>query len=344
VGTTSRVEFSLAVAGLAETVEVSAQSLAVDLRSRPRLPPTSRVSGSSYIPRGRDFTDVVSQAAGAANESQAGGISIDGASGAENRFVIDGIDTTSPQVGTSAVPLRAEFLEEVQVKSAGYSAEFGGSTGGVINAITKSGANEWHGGILTDFQKRSWGGTSGRSWCDSLTANTYEYIQPNKDEETRIDPGFFFSGPILKGPDLVLRVLSARHPQHRSAPSRSRTARVQHVPAGLPRQLRHVQRDRQRRLEAALQGRGNFSPYETENPCPGRRPYVAHLPDDYLRGTKGRARALLGIGGLHPDRKLVISGRVGRFVTDRESTEVQFPGLIHNVLDGEHAGRPGAAA
>jgi outer membrane receptor protein involved in Fe transport len=86
---------------------------------------------------------VVAQAAGAANESQAGGISIDGSSGSENRFIIDGIDTTSPQVGTNAVPMRAEFMEEVQVKSAGYAAEFGGSTGGVINAITRSGTNQF---------------------------------------------------------------------------------------------------------------------------------------------------------------------------------------------------------
>ena len=90
-----------------------------------------------YIPRGRDFSDVVSQAAGATDESQAGGISIDGSSGSENRFIIDGIDTTSPQVGTNAVPMRAEFMEEVQVKSAGYAAEFGGSTGGLGGSSTR---------------------------------------------------------------------------------------------------------------------------------------------------------------------------------------------------------------
>ena len=49
--------------------------------------------------------------------------------------------------GTNAVPMRAEFMEEVQVKSAGYAAEFGGSTGGVINAITRSGTNTFSGSI-----------------------------------------------------------------------------------------------------------------------------------------------------------------------------------------------------
>ena len=41
--------------------------------------------------------------------------------------------------------LIADFVEEVQVKSSGYTAEFGGATGGVINVITKSGTNNWHG-------------------------------------------------------------------------------------------------------------------------------------------------------------------------------------------------------
>jgi hypothetical protein len=141
VGSTNTVPFELAIAGLTETIEVSGAASPVDLRSPQTATSISR-ERLELIPRGRDFTDVVAQAAGAANESQAGGISIDGSSGSENRFVIDGIDTTSPQVGTNAVPMRAEFLEEVQVKSAGYAAEFGGSTGGVINAITKSGTNE----------------------------------------------------------------------------------------------------------------------------------------------------------------------------------------------------------
>jgi hypothetical protein len=94
-----------------------------------------------FLPRGRNFTDVVTFAPGTVNDPQAGGISIDGASGLENRYIIDGIDTTDPQIGNDAIPMRAEMFEEVQVKSAGYAAEFGGSTGGVINAVTRSGAN-----------------------------------------------------------------------------------------------------------------------------------------------------------------------------------------------------------
>ena len=64
---------------------------------------------------------------------------------AENRYVIDGIETTNIVGGLSGQNLLADFVEEVQVKSTGYPAEFGGSTGGVINVLTKSGTNNSHG-------------------------------------------------------------------------------------------------------------------------------------------------------------------------------------------------------
>ncbi|HSN57240.1 MAG TPA: TonB-dependent receptor, partial [Candidatus Sulfomarinibacteraceae bacterium] len=113
-----------------------------------------------FLPRGREFTDVVTFAAGTVNDNQAGGISIDGASGLENRYIVDGLDTTDPQIGDAAIPLRAEFMEEVQVKSAGYMAEFGGAMGGVINAVTRSGGNEFHGAALLDISNNSWNGSA----------------------------------------------------------------------------------------------------------------------------------------------------------------------------------------
>src|SRR4029450_12793672 len=90
---------------------------------------------------GRDFTSLVTQAPGANTEAKLGGLSIDGASAGENRYIIDGIETTDLQQGISGKNVIADFVEEIQVKSSGYSAEFGGATGGVINVITKSGTN-----------------------------------------------------------------------------------------------------------------------------------------------------------------------------------------------------------
>ena len=87
--------------------------------------------------------------AGRQDESKSGGIQVDGASGSENRFIIDGMDTTNLQNGTSGKTMLLDFVQEVQVKSSGYNAEFGGATGGVVNVITKSGSNTFRGQLGT---------------------------------------------------------------------------------------------------------------------------------------------------------------------------------------------------
>jgi hypothetical protein len=107
------------------------------------------------IPKGRDFTSILNLAPGAQAEAKAGGqIQVDGASGSENRFIIDGMDTTALQTGVSGKQMLLDFIQEVQVKSSGYNAEFGGATGGVVSAITKSGSNKIRGSIGTYFYNR----------------------------------------------------------------------------------------------------------------------------------------------------------------------------------------------
>ena len=73
------------------------------------------------IPKGRDFTSVITTAPGTNDEARAGGLQIDGSSGSENRFIVDGMDTTNLRTGTStrrtATTVLTDFLQEVQVKS-----------------------------------------------------------------------------------------------------------------------------------------------------------------------------------------------------------------------------------
>jgi hypothetical protein len=76
-----------------------------------------------------------------------GGVSIGGSSVAENIFYINGMNITNFRtfVGGTTVPF--EFYDQVQVKTGGYQAEFGRNTGGAVIALTRSGSNEFKGGI-----------------------------------------------------------------------------------------------------------------------------------------------------------------------------------------------------
>ena len=144
LGQIKRVDLALTVSGVAESVQVSAESPLVDVRQSARAT-SIRDEQVELLPKGRDFTTLVTQAPGANTEQRLGGLSIDGASAGENRYIIDGVETTDLQNGTSGKQLIADFVEEVQVKSSGYTAEYGGATGGVVNVITKSGTNAFHG-------------------------------------------------------------------------------------------------------------------------------------------------------------------------------------------------------
>ena len=122
LGQILRVDLTLGPAGVYETVDVSAESPLIDVKQNAAGATSSRRS-SSASHRGRDFTWVVTSAPGITDETRNRGIQIDGASGADNRFMIDGVDTTNLPNGTSGKGVAPEFVEEVQVKASGYNAD-----------------------------------------------------------------------------------------------------------------------------------------------------------------------------------------------------------------------------
>ena len=69
--------------------------------------------------------------------------SLGGASVAENVYYINGMNVTNFRNGLGASSIPFEFYDQFQIKTGGYGAEFGRSTGGVVNAVTKRGSNEW---------------------------------------------------------------------------------------------------------------------------------------------------------------------------------------------------------
>jgi len=149
------INLTLAVGGVTETVQVTGESPLIDVKQSATFTTVSEAT-IDRIPKGRDFASVVSTAAGAQNESRQGGIQVDGSSGSENRFIIDGMDTTNLQTGVQGKTMLLDFIQEVQVKSSGYNAEFGGSTGGVVSAITKSGSNSIRGSVGI-YNQGDWG-------------------------------------------------------------------------------------------------------------------------------------------------------------------------------------------
>lgn len=198
LGQTITVNTSLEVGGLTDTVQVTSEVPLIDVKSNSAFVNVTK-EVIETLPKGRDFTSIVRLAPGANPESKAGGIQIDGASGAENRFYVDGVDSTNLRTGVSGKDLVVDFVEEVQVKSSGYSAEFRGATGGTISVVTKSGTNSFRGMAGTEFSNRDLEGDERQTLRLVLSgANQSEYIRYNKDDYTRLYPVADIGGPILR--------------------------------------------------------------------------------------------------------------------------------------------------
>ena len=88
--------------------------------------------------------------------------SVGGASGLENNYVVDGVNITntgygavgsySIVFGSLGTGVTTDFIKETQVKTGGFEAEYGQSTGGVVNVVTQSGTNAFHGSVFGYFR------------------------------------------------------------------------------------------------------------------------------------------------------------------------------------------------
>jgi outer membrane receptor protein involved in Fe transport len=198
LGQVKTLEFLLPVASVSETVNVTALPPVIDVTQSTRAT-NIRQEQVELLPHNRDFTSLITQAPGANFEAKSNGVTVDGASASENRYVVDGMETTDIIKGQSGKDVIADFVEEVQVKSSGYSAEYGGSTGAVINVITKSGTNAFHGNALSYWQGDSVAGSFNRTLRLQLTnSNASEYITYPEDKDNRYEPGLSLGGPLQK--------------------------------------------------------------------------------------------------------------------------------------------------
>ncbi|PYQ56364.1 MAG: TonB-dependent receptor, partial [Acidobacteria bacterium] len=137
------VSAEIVVSASAPVLDTSSTTLGTNLNSR----------AIETLPTGRNYASIVQVTPGVSSDANPGNpsqstISVYGSSGAENAFFIDGVNTTNVEYGFQGKELNFEFINEVDVKTGGYEAEYGRSTGGIINVITKSGGNQFNGDVF----------------------------------------------------------------------------------------------------------------------------------------------------------------------------------------------------
>src|SRR5690606_38548117 len=151
VGRTVDANIKMAAGGVSAVVEVSADAIQTTTSNFDAVQSSQSIENLPI--NGRRFQDFVTLTPTAQVDPSRGQISLSGQRGINSNINVDGVDYNQPFFGgirggersNSAFTLPQEAIQEFQVVSAGYSAEFGRSSGGIVNAVTKSGTNEVHG-------------------------------------------------------------------------------------------------------------------------------------------------------------------------------------------------------
>lgn len=152
LGKATPVTVELLPVGTTAQVNVTTDAAPIDTTdSKIQTNITSQVA--ELLPKGVGFASLLKVSPATRPEAKSGGYQVDGASGSENTFIIDGNEVTNPISGTldGNNNLPFSIVQEVQVKSSGFEAEYGGATGGVINVVTRGGNNSLRGQFDLNF-------------------------------------------------------------------------------------------------------------------------------------------------------------------------------------------------
>lgn len=144
------------------------------------------------VPTGRRISTVLQLTPGASADLR--GTSFLGASSPENAVVIDGLNTTGIDLGEISTNLPVEFIDQLEVKTAGYGAEYGRSTGAFINTILKQGGNEFHGDVFVYIEPPIQGVPEPTVYAAQNGNPLYRTDVTNLD----MDVGFDVGGYIIK--------------------------------------------------------------------------------------------------------------------------------------------------
>lgn len=155
---------------------------------------------AELLPKGTNFSSILKVSPATRPEPRSGQFQIDGASGSENTFIIDGQEVTNVRTGTldanSNLPF--QLVQEVQIKSSGFEAEYGGATGGVVNVVTKGGSNSLRGEFGVNVRPSSVNALGRAVLRESEMTGRPEYFHPRRDRYTEFNPSMTLGGPIIK--------------------------------------------------------------------------------------------------------------------------------------------------
>ncbi len=180
VNSTTKINVKMELTPFKQTVVVTGESPVIDVKSS-TVKTTIERDVTERLPGSDDLFAAFSMSGGITG---GGNVRVHGGAQTDNVYLFDGVDTTDPVTSTFGANLNADAIEEVEVQTGGFTAEYGRSMGGIVNAVTKSGGNEFHGILRMKYVDSDWHDSS-------------EHAQ-SSDDYNYWEPTITLDGPILK--------------------------------------------------------------------------------------------------------------------------------------------------
>jgi len=207
LGQATTLDFDLTVGGAQADVTVTSDEggLAVD-PTETKVQENITAREIDALPKGTNITSLLRTTTAARPEPLSGQFQINGGSGSENSFIVDGqsIENFRTGVLNSNNDIPFQSVQELQVKSSGFEAEFGGATGGVVNIVTKGGTNEYRGEFGIQFETPEFNAGPRSVLLNSLqpsfgtTGQFVRALPQRRDSGTNFFPTGSFGGPIIR--------------------------------------------------------------------------------------------------------------------------------------------------
>jgi len=218
------IDIGLEVGVASTTVEVTGASPVIDTTSTQNMTNVTEEILNN-VPHGNSFQSMIEFSPMARNEPLAGmaggtggsmpgssgngqsfGYSIGGAADSENGYLVEGQDTENNSGGYSKANVPFQFIQEVEIKSSGIEAEYGGALGGVVNVVMRKGGNEFHGDLSTTYETAALDGSPDAflrynpnpTTIPAGFDNTPQEYAAKKDHFRYLNPGASLGGPIVK--------------------------------------------------------------------------------------------------------------------------------------------------
>jgi hypothetical protein len=303
---------------------------------------------ADLLPKGIGFNTILNTTPGTGNETRSGGFQIDGASGSENTFVIDGQEVTNVLSGVLDANSNIPFsqVQEVKVKNSGFEAEYGGATGGVVLVSTRGGSNDFHGELGSQFRSSKLEPHVQQILYSTSSSQPAWY--PNRYFQfNETNPTASVSGPIWRNhvyflanyaPQILTqsRTLTFTGPSGLCGPPSAQY--ICHSPIETYN-FKQRKEDALARIDAQLFNKLNLLGKFSWNPITqtGRNPFPTYFSETSptyesastanIKGGRQNSMSLYGSGTYNATNNLIITGRVGHYFLNEALGSYGIPPL-----------------